>query len=147
MSRTLAQKRAEHALSRIRELQDIDVNEYGRYVSYVKAMPATIIISGLGQALAMEAAARQKLPGHKFLLDHLISWLGAGWGNSPYGSKITAANADGRFLALFTAITEGSEADYITVQAEVIEYLDWLKKFAVAFLVEPKETDAEEGAQ
>lgn len=146
MTRTLAQKRAEHALSKIRELQ-AERTAYGNYVSYVKALPATIVISGLGQALAMEAAGAKKLPGHRLLLEHIISWLSEGWENSPYRQRIMSAGANSKGPALFEAITEETEAKYIAVQAEVIEYLEWLKKFAVAFLVEPKESDAEEEAR
>lgn len=121
--RSQAQDRALHALKRIEALPD----ERGNYLSYVKALPATIIMSGLGQAMAMEKAG-VKDPGHVLLYRHVESWLcnmdGEGWASSPYGR-------DGD---LVRAIVYGSHEDYVRAQAEALEYLEWLKKFAVASL-------------
>lgn len=133
-ARSLSQRRAEHALQQIQALQGRD---YGKYVSYVKSLPATIIMSGLGQALAMERAGK-KLAGHAFLFSHLLAWLGKDWEHSPYRNAVgQAGDDDGKAEALFAAITQQVEADYIRTQAEALEYLEWLKKFAVAFLRDP----------
>ena len=48
----LDRRRAADALDRIRILQDKGQQEYGNYVSLVKALPAVILQNGLGQALA-----------------------------------------------------------------------------------------------
>jgi CRISPR-associated protein Cmr5 len=135
MTRSLAQKRAKHALEQINSLQNCD---YGKYVPYVNALPANIITSGLGQALAMERAGC-KLSGHKCLFRHMLDWLGKGWEHSPYRDEVGQAGADDdeKAKALFMAITEQNERDYIRTQAEALEYLEWLKKFAVAFLKDP----------
>jgi CRISPR-associated protein Cmr5 len=45
---TLDQQRAAHALAKIRDIQG---RNDGMYVSYISAMPATIVMNGLGQAL------------------------------------------------------------------------------------------------
>lgn len=132
--RSLAQRRAEHALDKVKALQA--ENAYGNYVSYVKALPATIIVSGLGQALAMENAGKKL--GHKKLFKHMRAWLCEGWQHTPY--QLALAEDD---TAFFKAISGGDEAKYIKAQAEALEYLEWLKKFAVAFLMEPEE--GEEG--
>ncbi|WP_417847042.1 type III-B CRISPR module-associated protein Cmr5 [Thalassospira povalilytica] len=135
MTWSLAQKRAKHALEQINSLQNAD--DYGKYVPYVNALPASIITSGLGQALAMERAGC-KLSGHKFLFKHMLDWLGKGWERSPYKDKVGQAGADDeQAKALFMAITEQNERDYIRAQAEALEYLEWLKKFAAAFLTDP----------
>ncbi len=120
-SRSQAQKRAEHALGRIEAIREDD---YGNYASYVKALPARIIMNGLGQALAMERASGKKDKGHELLYQHMDSWLRTGWEHSPYQQ-----NAD-----ILAAIVTGSEADYIRTQGEAMAYLEWLKKFAAAFL-------------
>ena len=119
-----AQKRARHALASIKALVNGD---YGNYVSYVNALPARIIMNGLGQALAMEKASAGKDKGHEHLFNHMQGWLLSGWEHSPYAGN-----------DLFAAITGGSEQDYIRAQAEAMAYLEWLKKFAAAFLKTPE---------
>ncbi|MCV6547911.1 MAG: type III-B CRISPR module-associated protein Cmr5 [Cohaesibacter sp.] len=133
MVQSLAQKRARHALDNIKGLDDATC---GNYLAYVKSLPATIILSGLGQAMAMEKAGASKGgdvgTGHKSLLIHVESWLcnkhGRGWQHSPYA----------RHEDILGAIIAGSERDYISAQVEVMEYLEWLKKFAVALLKQNK---------
>ncbi len=124
--RSLAQKRAKHALEQIKTLEK--ERKYGNYVAFVKALPATIIMSGLGQALAMEKAGAAKdgdvKLGHMALYKHMDEWLIKGWENSVYEGR-------GDVLG---AICNGCEADYIRAQTEAMDYLEWLKKFAVAFL-------------
>ena len=81
-------------------------------------------MSGLGQALAMLNAGKKT--GHKLLYEHMQAWLcntgNSGWQNGPYSGDI------------LKAIIDGDEDAYIRAQAEAMEYLEWLKKFAVAFL-------------
>ncbi len=128
MTQSLAQKRAKDALHKIQTLakkEKENKNAAGNYVSYVKALPATIIMSGLGQALAMEKAGA-KDAGHRELYTHINDWLCKGWKNSPYKKEND----------VLKAITSLSEGDYIRAQAETMEYLEWLKKFAVAELTE-----------
>ncbi len=85
-------------------------------------------MSGLGQALAMEKAGAAKdgdvKLGHLALYKHMDEWLIKGWENSVY-------EGEGDVLG---AICNGCEADYIRAQTEAMDYLEWLKKFAVAFL-------------
>jgi len=123
--RSLAQRRAKHALDAI---QHKDMKDYDKYVSYVSALPANIIMSGLGQAMAMLKSGKKL--GHGILYKHMQDWLcnadGNGWRRGPYSS----------FNDILQAITnvDKTEDDYIRAQAEAMEYLEWLKKFAVAFL-------------
>ena len=138
---SLAQKRAHHALGKVTELAGTDKKEveevYGHYVSYVQALPPTIMRNGLGQALAMERAGAKRI-GHKILFGHICDWLTQGWETSPYrGDPKLSPDAAG--LALLQAMMGGQEADYLRAQAETLEYLEWLKKFAVAYLVNPED--------
>ncbi len=133
---SLAQKRAAHALDCVKKLENM---EYGHYVSYVRALPAAILMNGLGQALAMEKANAGKDKGHDFLYRHMNAWLcnqawegvSPGWKNSPYANKSD----------ILEAIVSQDEAAYIRAQAEALEYLEWLKKFAVAQLREKEGAD------
>ncbi len=139
--RPLARRRAKDALKKIKTMvpEPGEQAQYGNYVSYVKALPATIIMSGLGQALAMEKAGANKSgdvkAGHERLYRHLNNWLcnagGTGWTSSPYSGDV------------LEAITDGNDADYIRAQAEALEYLEWLKKFAMAFLEEKQDREGE----
>ena len=134
---SLAQRRAAHALACVNNARD-----YGNYVSYVKSLPAAILMSGLGQALAMEKAGASKDgdvgKGHRLLYVHMNSWLCnetldgvPGWENGPYAGE----------RDVLAAITSNDEPAYIRAQAEALEYLEWLKKFAVALLEEKEGAD------
>lgn len=116
---TLAQQRAADALAKIQQLEK--AGDYGNYVSYAKALPATILTNGLGQAAA-SLLAQGKEKGT--LYKHLEQWLCHDHDRAPYqGSP-----------CLITAITQHDQARYLQAQAEALAWLEWLKKFAVAFL-------------
>lgn len=143
MPRPLALQRAEHAMRAIDSIKDLPrtdpaKNPYGKYVSYVKGLPANIMRSGLGQAMAMEKAGAKTDDGHKHLYEHLDDWLTGDRANAPYPRK------KGRLLH---AIANGDQHTYVRAQAEALAYLEWLKKFAVAFLAEDSGKEAKnEGA-
>lgn len=118
---TLEQKRAHHALQAVLSIKETD---YGNYASYVKRLPVTILMNGLGQAAAMEKA-RQSEKGHEILYSHLQSWL--------------CHAEDGVFRGrndLLEAMTQCQEADYVRAQGEALAWLNWLKKFSSAYLQE-----------
>ncbi|CAL1241060.1 type III-B CRISPR module-associated protein Cmr5 [Candidatus Methylocalor cossyra] len=120
----LALRRAQHALARVRAKQG---QNYGKYVSYAKALPAEILQMGLGQALATLLSAAKGLTSdpHYLLYHDVKDWLtGRDNPDAPY-----AGQSD-----LMAAITQRDEAAYLHAQAEALAYLEWLKKFAVAFL-------------
>jgi len=127
---TIEQLRAKHALEKIcnpdgsvKELKD-------KYKSYVSALPANILQNGFGQAMAMELAAdKDKGTAHKELYRHIQSWLcdeKTTNPNTPYKGK----------PELIMAIVNGKQSDYIQAQTEVMAYLEWLKKFAAAYLTD-----------
>jgi CRISPR-associated protein Cmr5 len=132
----LALARAKHALDAIENLPGRTPREVGNYRGYVEALPANILKSGLGQALAMERAGADKDKGHRLLFGHMQDWLTTGWPNSPYREGPDR---------LLRAIVDGGQPDYVRAQAEALAYLEWLKKFAVAFLEKP-DSDATDPA-
>jgi len=119
---TLAQRRAADALKKI---QNLESKDYGKYVSYVKGLPAALLMNGLGQAAAtlLSSAKGKKEDPHRLLYDHLSSWL---------------CRDDDPASDLLESITKNDENHYLCAQAEALAYLDWLKKFARAFLKEKK---------
>jgi CRISPR-associated protein Cmr5 len=122
--RTLEQKRAAHALSKVREVGD---GLAASYKSYVESLPATIVMNGLGQACAILLSrasgnsARERA--YRQLYNHLEDWLCRSEG-AVYGQ----ANS------LIDAIVQNDQGHYVHAQAEALAYLDWLKKFVQAYL-------------
>jgi len=126
---TLDQQRAEHALNQIQRLAK-ETDYDGMYVSYVSALPATIVMNGIGQALATELAKdKGKGQSHRRLFDHLASWL------TNEGQPLSAVRGAAREQpqSVLTALME-SQQTYVNAQAEAMAYINWLKQFARAFL-------------
>jgi CRISPR-associated protein Cmr5 len=133
--KTIDMQRAEHAYGKVDGLKRD--GSYGKYVSYVKGLPATILQNGLGQAMAtLLAASKGKPDAHRYLYDHVEEWLCNANSYSPYYKQNKqVSNGD----LLMKKITEGDENAYIYAQAEALAYLVWLKKFAVAYLEEKED--------
>ena len=118
--RTLEQKRAENALGRVKELADKlnSQKEKESYRAYVDRLGPTIVMNGLGQALASERAAGGRA--HDELYTSLKRWLCGTDGVYPQEEDI------------LDAITKHSESKYIRAQAEALAWLQWHKKFCRA---------------
>lgn len=128
---TIAQRRAAHALKRVLALQQAGKQTYGNYVSYVEALPAAILMNGLGQACAtLLAKAEGKLDKpHGRLYADLQDWLCGEDPVAPYRNSQT--KGDDR---LMQAICNSNQKKYLHAQAEALAHLVWLKKFARAYL-------------
>lgn len=128
--RSLSQRRAKDALDKINNLKTMD---YGNYLSYINALPAAILMNGLGQAMATELASAERDSNgqinandpHLLLYGHLNKWLCGTDEDAPYRNHTAG---------LMDAIVSHDEDYYLRAQAEAIAYLEWLKKFANAFL-------------
>ncbi len=127
---SLDQRRAKHALDRIKEQQNRPKQAESEYLSYVKALPATILQNGLGQAMATLLAAtkgkdvnEKKNDPHYQLYNDVQSWLCGGYEDAPF------SNGD-----LLQAITENDQRHYLRAQTEAQAYIIWLKKFAATYL-------------
>ena len=130
----LSQLRAANALMRTEEL--LATGNYGKYKSYVQSLPATILMNGLGQAAAMLLAAAKgnRQDPHRLLYNHLSSWLcneKDDYSGAPYDNH----------QDLLRAITTEDEDHYLKAQAEALAYLEWLKKFANAYLRDDSQSD------
>ena len=129
VEQTLGQKRASHALEAIKRLEKD--NNYGNFGSYVQRLPATIVMNGLGQAMAGELAAgrggkNDDERAHKKLFELVESWL-------------KESKAYSNESGLMESIVKSSQGDYVRAQAEALAYLEWLKKFSQAYLDSDKE--------
>jgi CRISPR-associated protein Cmr5 len=139
--RNIEQRRAAYALARIREIEALKsaTGDKGKiakmYRSYVSGFPAAILVNGLGQASAtILAQSRGTDTAHKRIYEHLSGWLCGGDPQSPY------ERGD-----LIEQLVRHDQARYLRAQAEALALLEWLKRFAVAFLNDPNEPDPEEG--
>lgn len=119
MGKLIAQKRAADAFKKVNELTSRYNDEWqAKYASYVKSLPATILMNGLGQAAAtlLARAKGNKEDPHYVLYAHLESWL-------------CENNGD-----LMATITNNDRHAYVQAQVEALAWLEWLKKFATAYL-------------
>jgi len=125
--RSLDQHRAEAALTCIRQVEQVPGRTVqAEYLSYSKALPATILQNGLGQAMAalLAASKNNERDPHRLLYRHLEGWLCREHEEAPYAKK----------KDLMEAIINHEQANYLCAQAEAQAFLSWLKKFASAYL-------------
>jgi CRISPR-associated protein Cmr5 len=91
------------------------------YKSYASALPAMIHINGLGQAVAFY---KSKGDTHQILYQLLSDWLTQP--KQPYASE----------KDLMQAIVDNDMHRYRLAQAEAQALMDWVKKFAKAYMTE-----------
>ncbi len=121
--RNSEQQRAADAFSRIDAMKGKSPGFKNRYRSYVDRLGPTIIMNGLGQALATERAAAGPEPegedkkAHAALYRNLHEWLCRAEGG------VFPSARD-----LLTAITQSDEIHYLQAQAEALAWLEWHKK-------------------
>jgi len=127
MRQTLEQIRARDALNKIRFIQEnCSENVQQKFVSYVESLPATILANGLGQAAAglLAQAKGDKQDAHYLLYKALQDWLCRDDdARAPYRGQEN----------LMDAIVNCDRTVYLLAQAEALAWLEWLKRFAVAF--------------
>lgn len=133
--RILDQERAKNAWQVVRKLEKLaeeqprqkDRNDL--YASYVSGLPATIISCGIGQtAASLLAAAKGTDSPHRMLYQHMEDWLCRDDTAAPYPNSQN----------LMDSIISNDREHYMLAQAEALAWLDWLKKFAVAYLKKPE---------
>lgn len=127
MRRTLEQDRAAHALSKVRLLEkEMDHEKADKFASYVESLPASILNNGLGQSMATllaQSKGAHKDPHYK-LYAFIQEWLCRDNPQAPYRSAVD----------LMEAIVGNDRQAYLRAQAEALSWLNWMKKFAVAYL-------------
>lgn len=89
------------------------------FKAHASAFPAMIQMNGLGQAAAFYLSKGDR---HEMLYNILSSWL-TGDGQ-PYQQK----------SGLLDGVTTGGLPEYLVAQAESLAFLDWVKKFANAYV-------------
>lgn len=128
---TREQQRAQHALQSINQVQTKAKKFRDEYKSYAESLPANIVMNGLGQACAMllaqagreKSSGKKKESAHELLYKHLQDWLCQG------EQAVYPAQTD-----LVEAVINHGQREYVRAQFESLAYLNWLKKFAQAYL-------------
>lgn len=115
---TIQQERAKYALEKVQQSIENGINQK-EYKSYASGLPAMIHMNGLGQAAAFY---RSKGGTHKVLYDLLSGWLTGE--QQPFHA----------YEDLLEGITNSDMATYQLAQAEAQALMDWVKKFAKAFM-------------
>lgn len=115
---TVQQERARFALEKVEKARSDSVNEK-EFKAYASQLPAMIHMNGLGQAAAF---FRSKGGTHQKLYDILSEWLCQD--GKPY-----SRNED-----LLHGITREDMHHYRLAQAEAQALMDWVKKFAKAYM-------------
>ena len=115
---TLQQQRAKHALQQVKKLAELDDRE--KLKSRASELPFMIHANGLGQAAAFFKSKASD--GYPHLYDILQSWL------TQPGRRFAGK------ASLMEAIVESDFRTYRAAQAEAMQFMDWVKKFAKAYL-------------
>lgn len=118
-TQTLQQLRAKHALEKVQQL--VPLNDGDKLKARASELPFMIHTNGLGPALAF-FKSKKEVDGYDKLYVLLQSWL-------MQPGRPFAGQPD-----LMKAITEADFTTYRLAQAEAIQYTDWVKKFASAYL-------------
>jgi CRISPR-associated protein Cmr5 len=121
---TIQQQRAKFALQKVQSAAKSQNVDHAEYKSYASALPAMIHINGLGQAAAFYKA---KGGTHELLYNLLSEWL-TKQPDQPY------TNAAGKDL--IACIVSSDMATYKLAQTEAQALMDWVKKFAKAYMAE-----------
>jgi len=112
---TISQQRAKHALDGVNNWRDKDGE--ADIQRHIIGMPAMILMSGFGQTCAFYKSKKEH---HERILNQLGNWLEK--------QQIFSSND------VMREIVHCDAKNYQLAQAETLEYLNWLKKFAKAYL-------------
>lgn len=122
--KTIEQIRAADALSRIDSLKSRSDDFKKRYRAYADRLGPSIVMNGLGQALATERAAAGPRPtktdeqqAHRELYVGLQNWL------CRQDGGVYPSSSD-----ILQALVENDESHYVQAQAEALAWLEWHKK-------------------
>ncbi len=118
---TIQQQRAKHALSKIQEWKKESSEVQKNLESYSRDLPAMVLMNGLGQAVAFAKMKGESFKEYSMLYQALRDWL-------------RECQPDLEQPELIEIITNVDMYRYQQLQAELLMYLDWIKKFSKAFL-------------
>ncbi len=124
----MQQQRAAFALAGVKKAKEqlIEEKKQREYKSHVSAFPFMIHANGLGQAAAFYRSKGKEKKDYYLIYKLLSDWL------SQEGQPFFE-------MDLLDGITQEDMHAYITAQAEAMVFMDWVKKFATAFMRDDEE--------
>lgn len=145
MSQLMQQQRSAFALRKVMAILESDPSVHSEFRSYSHALPAMIHVNGLGQAVAFCKSGGQgsnaRAVAYQRLYELLEEWLCGNAVEAPSHQPYSAFDGP---TPLLTGITQSDMQLYRHAQAEAQLLMDWVKKFAKAFLFTEVEQDGEE---
>lgn len=130
---SLDQRRARHALQSLEQVLEKLPCQNHRilYRSYVDRLGPTVLMNGLGQALASELAAanraqEQKSP-HRLLAEQVASWL-----CDPDDGVLPQKAGQDVAMKVLEQLCAACQVTYVRAEAEALAWLAWHKRFARA---------------
>jgi len=115
--RTLGQERSEYALDKV--MENLKIKELKPFSA---GAPSMILKNGFGQALAFWKAKGKKE--HQIMFDIVKGWL--------LEKGFASGNRDPEFLKDLSTMEQHR---YLEAQKETLALLEWVKRYANAFIV------------
>jgi CRISPR-associated protein Cmr5 len=122
---TLSQKRAEFALQRV-----LDATDVKRFKPFSAGAASVILQNGFGQAMAFWYSKKQKE--HKIMTDLIEEWIRRQYRRNFGDDK------DQDPKAFLQALMHLDQENYHSIQQETVQLLEWVKRFANAFIQEDR---------
>jgi CRISPR-associated protein Cmr5 len=121
----MQQQRAKFALEQVQSARaQLGQEERKEYCSHVKGMPFMIHANGLGQTAAFYSSKSEDKRDYRLIYQLLSDWLTKE--GQPFHGK----------ERLLRGITECDMHTYLAAQAESMVFMNWVRKFADAFMQE-----------
>ena len=114
--RTLNQERSEYALKNVLERGKND------YTAFLAGTPSMILKNGFGHTLAFWLSKGKEQ--HIFAFEVVRDWL--------IDNEFIEADKDNKDFLL--KLSQSSQSEYLSAQKEALLLLEWVKRYAQAFL-------------
>lgn len=131
---TIQQQRAKYALEKVQSAANNPDIRHKEFKSYASNLPAMIHMNGLGQAAAFFKSKGSSSPEHAALYNILSNWLCSQDNNQQTQQEMLIQPYSG-CVNLLEGITTKDMHTYRLAQAEAQALMDWVKKFAKAFMI------------
>lgn len=141
---TIQQKRAKYALEKVQNASDNPNIRHKEFKSYASSLPAMIHMNGLGQAAAFFRSKGNSSPEHAALYNILSNWL-CSHDNDPQVQQEMPVQPYSGCANLLDGITSRNMQTYRLAQAEAQALMDWVKKFAKAFMTKDDDDNGGRG--
>ncbi|MCK9521798.1 MAG: type III-B CRISPR module-associated protein Cmr5 [Proteobacteria bacterium] len=120
---TREQKRSQFALEKTKEIEK-NIKLDKETANFLVGLPTLVLTNGLGQSLAF-LLSKQDDKRHQTGFDVIRSWL-----NKVFPKLFGDIKTRRDLLSKLTVLSSG---EYVTAQSEVLQMLNWLKRYARAF--------------